>query len=118
MTTTITEPNTYAEQFSTIVDSLPGRRLPWVTQLRERAMHKFIALGFPTTKLEGWRFTNVAPVQRTRFVSEPVRPAAIADDVRARVHSYPEPRLVFVNGRFDAKLSGRPDDANSWLFTL
>jgi Fe-S cluster assembly protein SufD len=119
MTTTIAEPNVHAEQWATLVDSLAGRRLPWVRHLRKKAIEEFVTLGFPTTKLENWRFTNVAPVQRTTFVSPPDRPnAAITDDVRQKIHSYAEPRLVFVNGRFDANLSGWLDEANSWLFTL
>src|SRR5690242_8093548 len=99
MTTTIAEPNVYAEQFSAIVDSLPGRRLPWVRHLRKKAMDEFVALGFPSTKLESWRFTNVGPVQRMTFVPAVDRTDAfVSDELRARIHSYSEPRLVFVNG--------------------
>src|SRR5262245_34774307 len=119
MSATIAEPNVYAEQFSTLEDSLPGRRLPWVRHLRKRAMEDFVSLGFPTTKLENWRFTNVGPVQRSTFVPAVDRASAvITDEAYAKVHSYAEPRLVFVNGRFDASLSAWPDDASSWLFTL
>ena len=77
MTTTIAEPNVYAEQLSTLMDSLPGRRLPWVRHLRTKAMEDFVALGFPTTKLESWRFTNVAPIQRMTFTPAPDRRRAI-----------------------------------------
>ena len=119
MTTTIAEPNVYAEQLSTLMDSLPGRRLPWVRHLRTKAMEDFVALGFPTTKLESWRFTNVAPIQRMTFTPAPDRRrATVTDELCAKVRSYAEPRLVFVNGRFDATLSGWPEDANSWLLTL
>jgi Fe-S cluster assembly protein SufD len=116
MSATIAEPNVYAEQFATIGEGLPGRRLPWLTHLRKKAMEEFIGLGFPTTKLEGWRFTNVAPIQRVTFV--PAVDSVVTEDLSAKVRSYPEPRLVFVNGRYDANLSGRPHETNSWLFTL
>ena len=33
----------------------------------EAAIPRFSELGFPTTKNEEWRFTNVAPVARTKF---------------------------------------------------
>lgn len=40
---------------------------PWLQQLREAAFHRFTELGFPTTRNEEWRFTNVAPIARTNF---------------------------------------------------
>ncbi len=44
---------------------------PWVKELRERAFARFAELGFPTTKNEEWRFTNVAPIARTNFRTVP-----------------------------------------------
>src|SRR4051812_24509191 len=44
---------------------------PWVQALRDTAFAKFAALGFPTTKNEEWRFTNVAPIARTSWVAAP-----------------------------------------------
>jgi Fe-S cluster assembly protein SufD len=41
---------------------------PWLRKLRENAFQRFVELGFPTTHDEDWRFTNVAPIARTRFV--------------------------------------------------
>jgi len=40
---------------------------PWLQQLREAAFQRFAELGFPTTRDEEWRFTNVAPIARTNF---------------------------------------------------
>jgi len=37
---------------------------PWVQQLRDEGFRRFAELGFPTTKNEEWRFTNVAPIAR------------------------------------------------------
>jgi len=44
---------------------------PWVKELRERAFARFAELGFPTTRNEEWRFTNIAPIARTTFQSRP-----------------------------------------------
>ena len=41
---------------------------PWMQQLREDAFQRFAELGFPTTHDEDWRFTNVAPIARAKFV--------------------------------------------------
>jgi len=40
---------------------------PWLDKLRESAFARFAKLGFPTTRDEEWRFTNVAPIARTVF---------------------------------------------------
>ena len=37
---------------------------PWVQELRDAAFRRFVELGFPTTRNEEWRFTNVAPIAR------------------------------------------------------
>ncbi|MGD0498357.1 MAG: Fe-S cluster assembly protein SufD [Bryobacteraceae bacterium] len=42
---------------------------PWLQRLRAAAFQRFVELGFPTTHDEDWRFTNVAPIARTRFGS-------------------------------------------------
>jgi Fe-S cluster assembly protein SufD len=66
------------------------------TDLRERAAETFEKLGWPTTRLEEWRYTNLAPLQkidwRTDDSAQPVEsPATLAG--RAAME------LVFVNGR-------------------
>ena len=40
---------------------------PWVQALREAAFQRFAELGFPTTRDEEWRFTNVAPIACTEW---------------------------------------------------
>jgi Fe-S cluster assembly protein SufD len=40
---------------------------PWLEKLRENAFGRFAEQGFPTTRDEEWRFTNVAPIARTAF---------------------------------------------------
>jgi Fe-S cluster assembly protein SufD len=76
-------------------------------------MEGFLSLGFPTTKLENWKYTNVAPIRRITFEAAVDRPiASIPGSLRLQVESYGSPRLVFVNGMFDRRLSilesGRP----------
>ena len=36
--------------------------VPWLDALRRRAMTRFEQVGFPSSKDEEWRFTNVAPL--------------------------------------------------------
>ena len=78
-----------------------------VRSLRLSGITRFETLGFPTTRNEDWHFTSVAPIVDGRFApltkaTGEVSAAQIAPFVIApQWHT-----LVFVNGRFDAKLSG------------
>jgi Fe-S cluster assembly protein SufD len=77
----------------------------WLVTLRAQGAERFAATGYPTSKDEDWRFTPVAPIARAQFApSAPatVTAAALAPFIFGQAEW---PRLVFVNGRFDASLS-------------
>ena len=77
----------------------------WLVALRAQGAGQFAATGYPTSKDEDWRFTPVAPIARAQFApSAPatVTAAALAPFIFGQAEW---PRLVFVNGRFDASLS-------------
>src|SRR5215813_2997742 len=114
MSTMVAEQNVYATQFSSIRKRLPGRYLPWVERLRQKGMDDFLRLGFPSTKLENWKYTNVAPIRRIAF--QP----AIDDSLpsMSELDSYPTPRLVFVNGRFVPTFSTIDVGLNLHLLTI
>jgi Fe-S cluster assembly protein SufD len=79
----------------------------WLHDTRRAAIDSFTRLGFPTTRNEDWKFTNIA-----RLTSIPFEPAArdlhagAADEL---VRSLPRTgrRLVFVNGVYAPALSCR-----------
>ena len=104
MTQIATAADGYARQFAAFAQAtaLPE---PFAS-LRDEAFGCFDRLGFPTTRLEDWRFTNVAPIADTAFV--PVVQAtgysrAALDGLHlARLGG---PELVFVNGTFVPELS-------------
>lgn len=71
-------------------------------EVRGEAWERFRSLGFPTTKHEEWKYTNVAPIARAAFRTAPPRePASVP------LAGMGGPRLVFVNGRFHPGLSLR-----------
>ena len=53
--------------FTEFEKSAPGRSLPWLHRLREDAFARFCQTGFPTTKDEDWRFTNVTAISQASF---------------------------------------------------
>ena len=78
---------------------------PPIAALRDRGYERFSALGFPTTRLESWRFTNVAPIARTDFAA--AEPAAVASSALApyELHGVQGAQVVVVNGHFARELS-------------
>lgn len=84
-----------------------GRRPQWINQIRKAAFGRFVELGFPTTRLEDWKYTNVAPIVKTPFRRagqvrrtlpvERLEPFTLKDVACAQ--------LVFVNGQFSSDLS-------------
>ena len=39
----------------------------WLNELRSEGMQAFAELGFPTTRIEDWKYCNVAPIAGIRF---------------------------------------------------
>jgi Fe-S cluster assembly protein SufD len=92
----------YVAQYRRSIEQAPAQPR-WAAQARESAIAQFERLGFPTTKLEQWRFTSVAPIAERTF--------ALAGDGAAHSGHRTEPlstpiaHAVCVNGRFAPQLS-------------
>jgi Fe-S cluster assembly protein SufD len=97
----------YVEQFAALEGRTAGNRSAWVHPLRKAALARFVERGFPTTRDEDWKFTNLAPIAQTAFrlpdaagrLPEPetLQPFGVA--------GLSGTRLVFVDGRFAPALS-------------
>ncbi len=66
------------------------------TDVREQAAARFEALGWPTTELEEWKYTNIAPIARVNWRTDG---QARADDLGASLRAEALAELVFVNGQ-------------------
>jgi Fe-S cluster assembly protein SufD len=66
-----------------------------VSELRERAAESFATLGWPTPRIEEWRYTNLAPVQK---IDWKVDDAPRAIESTATMAGRATLELVFVNG--------------------
>jgi Fe-S cluster assembly protein SufD len=76
----------------------------WVAQARESAIARFERLGFPTTRLEQWRFTSVAPIAERAFkLATPNDGAAVGEQTRPLSGGIAH--AVCVNGQFAPTLS-------------
>jgi Fe-S cluster assembly protein SufD len=100
---------TYLSLFQREESGLAAASPPWAVPVRKAAIHRFAELGFPTTKNEEWKYTNVSPIARIPFqpVSERETKRSVVD-----LPSYPilmeeiaGTRLVFVDGQYRQSLS-------------
>jgi Fe-S cluster assembly protein SufD len=82
----------------------------WISAIRKQAFRRFQTLGFPTTKHEEWRFTNIAPILKTTFTETPAPRAAASRtplDLSAYAIDSTGLTLVFVDGHYRHDLSSR-----------
>lgn len=102
------ERGSYLESFAQFETSAAGNGRGWLHSIRREAIARFRELGFPTTRDEDWRFTNVAPIVRTPFVHGRSGSAKVAprELEQFRLPGAASSRLVFVNGRYAEGLSG------------
>src|SRR5260370_15677952 len=103
-----TEENAYAAAFRALLGKLDGAEPSWLQRARETAFARFERIGFPTVALEDWKYTNVAPIVRSRFTPVLVNGLPRARDKGFESFFYDETRrsrLVFVNGVFQKELS-------------
>ena len=101
MATAIQSKN-YAEAFSDLESERQACEPLWLRQLRSEGWSVFSSVGFPTTRDEDWRFTNLAPLTRSAFRRAAANPTA---DVSPYSFEGAACRLVFIDGRFAPALS-------------
>lgn len=91
----------YEKVFQKFEECGKGKPSPWITTLRRTALSKFHEIGFPTPKLEDWKYTNVTPYVRTpfHFSFGPLSNGLDEKQISALlVGETGGPVLVFVNG--------------------
>jgi Fe-S cluster assembly protein SufD len=90
----------YASQFRGLNDGSAS----WLAALRAGAMQKFVELGFPTTKLEEWKYTSVRPIAEVPFHPAPL--SATNGNLESHLSPYLLGRgvtLIFLDGHFVAE---------------
>ncbi|MDH3456499.1 MAG: Fe-S cluster assembly protein SufD [Gemmatimonadota bacterium] len=104
----------YVEAFKTFSSNGVAGDPAWLKDRRAEAIAHFEERGFPTTRQEEWRFTDVKPIARGSFArSEPSPDAVSIEDVdRLRLGGGDYDCVVFLNGHHVAALSsvGRHPD--------
>ena len=88
-----------------------GRGSAWLAGLRRSAIERFSELGFPTTREEDWKYTNVDPIAKLDFDPPKRNGVAVAaqDLLSLSFADGARNRLVFINGVHSAEHSSTTD---------
>ena len=111
MTAVKETPGLFLSHFARLEEKLGRNGGAWIHDVRKDAIGRFAELGFPTTRLEEWKYTNVAPLVRIPYQAADFRWDGLTEDRLAELpfaHSaFNEccSRIVFVNGHFSPQLS-------------
>ncbi len=102
---THTESHPFQAQFDAAAPHLPGHDDAQITALRRSAMDYGLAQGFPTKRLEAWRYMDVSHLQSPPPLSLQPRPTSMAWFDALALPDMACSRLVFSNGWFVPSLS-------------
>jgi Fe-S cluster assembly protein SufD len=91
--------------FKTFESTLKGKNNAVVSKKRKEAFNIFEELGFPTTKNEEWKYTNIAPAFKKDFSIDAKGSLAKNDLSPFLFKGLDANILVFVNGYFSKELS-------------
>jgi Fe-S cluster assembly protein SufD len=97
----------YLDRFDRFLAGRADSDPAWLTTIRRTAAERFAAMGFPGPRDEEWRFFNVSPIVETPFREVPAERSAVtkAQIAPFLVKQLACSLLVFVNGRFERRLS-------------
>ena len=76
-----------------------------IAELREHAQSEFTRAGYPTTREEEWKFTNVAPIAEAPFAAAPAIEPSRTSIEPFLFDGAVRNQLVIVNGRVSSALS-------------
>ena len=97
----------YTAEYQSISEVLPGQSVPWLKQLRAKALTRFSEHGFPSLREEEWRYTNVSGIEKKLFTPTAglATTPKIDSDWLATYRLQDVWSVVLVNGHFAAELS-------------
>ncbi len=112
-------PDHYTQAFEQFVSNGAAQAPAWLRDTRASAIQRFADRGFPTTRQEEWRFTDVKPILRHGFVMASANDGRVtANDVRVHSIDPSIPSVVMVNGVFEPSLSEPAEGAGLSVMSL
>ncbi len=100
-------------QFDGIAGQLPGAELAWLKTSRHAALEQFVDQGFPSPRLEDWKYTRLTPLTRQAFQAVGHGTTAQSSAGIPKALRLAEAwQMVFLDGRYREDLSAPPEITN------
>ena len=93
------------EEYASVARALPAADAS--AARRRAAIERLRMTGLPTSRDENWKYANLRPLERQRFVPAAGPPVRTGADLPAEIEGFT--RYVFVDGAFAASASEPPD---------
>jgi Fe-S cluster assembly protein SufD len=104
----------YVSNFRKLEESLNGEAKSEFHKVRTNALEMFEETGFPTTKMEDWKYTNISPIFNHKYEdASPSAKVTLNDVEKFRIKDLNTTLLVFINGKFNEKLSTKLHELTS-----
>ena len=105
------ETDSYLSGFAQLERESEGKIPSWLQRHRKSASLRFSELGFPTPKVEEWKYTDVATIAHTSFcpAQYELNGLQVSQLNQLTFGNLNCPRLVFVNGFYSPELSSPQD---------
>jgi Fe-S cluster assembly protein SufD len=101
--------DTYLSNYLEVAKEVPGKDVPWLKALREKALAHFAEAGFPTTKDEFWKYTDLTTSLLKvpfGFEAESTVKTVVSTRLKASGFEWEKANvLIFVNGVFVKEFS-------------
>ena len=108
----------YKTGFKKFETGLNGQSVSAIHTIRKDAFSQFENAGFPTTKLEEWKYTNVDEIAKTDFNLDSSETQLEQSDInKFFIDNLDCYKLIFVDGRFEKKLSDNFDSEYDFNIT-
>jgi Fe-S cluster assembly protein SufD len=101
-------PDHFVDAFERFASNGAAQAPKWLEEARASAIERFAKHGFPTTRQEAWRFTDLKPLLRHHFGLAATEVQVTRADVERHRIDPAIPVVVLVNGRFDPDLTLLP----------
>ncbi|HEX9745481.1 MAG TPA: Fe-S cluster assembly protein SufD [bacterium] len=108
MTQSIGTVESYIEKFSQYEKLLNGSASTPLYALRREGIARFEKIGFPTRKVESWKYTNVKPITSIDFIPSALTnpgDVSLEDISEFLIPEAENSRIVLINGHYSTGLS-------------
>ncbi len=100
----------FRRQFADLAPQLTGADVPWLNQSRRDALEQFAVKGYPSPRIEDWKYTRLTPITNQTFQSVIQAPAISDISIPQGLRMDGAYQMVFIDGHFREDLSQLSDN--------